>query len=162
MADIASAIKDEISRIARKQIRTETEAQKKASARYRSEIAELKRRLAPLEKAAQLKVKKIAKASRIDVEPVAKAISKTKAAVKKPFDAARLRAHRQKLELSAVDMAKLLKVSAVTLYNWELGKTTPRDSQLASIAAVLKLGKRSAAAALATTEPAVATAAEGF
>ena len=49
MSNIASALKEEIARIARKEIRAETEALKKASSRYRAEIADLKRRLAALE-----------------------------------------------------------------------------------------------------------------
>ena len=155
MSNIATALKEEISRIARKEIRTETESLKQANSRYRAEIAELKRRLAPLEKAAQIKPKKVIKASEGEAEPVAKAKTKGKATAKKAeFDAAGLRAHREKLGLSAADMAKLLKVSAATMYNWELGKTTPRDSQLATIAAAKKLGKRAAAAALAVDEPA--------
>ncbi|MDZ4073711.1 MAG: hypothetical protein U1E04_03055 [Hylemonella sp.] len=46
MANFASLLKTEISRIARKEIRAETEILKKASAQYRSDIAALKRRLA--------------------------------------------------------------------------------------------------------------------
>lgn len=45
MANIASFLKSEISRIARKEIRAETETLKKASSQYRSDIAALKRRL---------------------------------------------------------------------------------------------------------------------
>ena len=46
MANIASFLKSEISRLARKEIRAETESLKKASAQYSSDIAALKRRLA--------------------------------------------------------------------------------------------------------------------
>jgi len=43
MANIASLLKSEISRIARKEVRAETQTLKKASAQYRSDIAALKR-----------------------------------------------------------------------------------------------------------------------
>jgi DNA-binding transcriptional regulator YiaG len=43
-------------------------------------------------------------------------------------------------------MGKLLCVSAQSVYHWETGKTKPRASQLATIAAVRKLGKRAVAA----------------
>jgi hypothetical protein len=46
MANFASELKSEISRIARKEIRAETQALKKASAQYRTDIAALKRRIA--------------------------------------------------------------------------------------------------------------------
>ena len=42
MPNIATVLKDEISRIARKEIRAETAVVKKASAQYRKDIAELK------------------------------------------------------------------------------------------------------------------------
>ena len=55
-----------------------------------------------------------------------------------------LRSHRKRLDLSAADYAKLLGVSALTVYNWESGKSKPRQSQLAKIASLRGLGKREA------------------
>ena len=51
MTNFAAQLKAEISRIAKKEVRTETKQLKKASVGYRSEIAALKRRLIELEKA---------------------------------------------------------------------------------------------------------------
>ena len=48
MPNIASVLKDEILRLARKEVRTATEGLKKASAAYRSDIAGLKRQVAAL------------------------------------------------------------------------------------------------------------------
>jgi polyhydroxyalkanoate synthesis regulator phasin len=50
MSNIASVLKDEISRLARKEIKRETSALKKSSTAYRSEIAALKRRVQELER----------------------------------------------------------------------------------------------------------------
>jgi len=50
MANFAKALKDETARIARKEIRAETGSTKKAAAQHRRDIAELKRKLAALEK----------------------------------------------------------------------------------------------------------------
>src|SRR4030081_3377280 len=50
MPNIASVLKEEISRVARKEIRRETAALKKASATYRSEVAAFKRRVLDLER----------------------------------------------------------------------------------------------------------------
>lgn len=52
--------------------------------------------------------------------------------------------HRAKLELSAADYAELVGVSAITIYNWESGKTRPRPKQLEALAEVRKMGKREA------------------
>ena len=50
MPNIASVLKEEIARLVRRQFRGETENLKKASSRYRSDIAALKRRIEALEK----------------------------------------------------------------------------------------------------------------
>ena len=50
MSNVASVLKEEISRIARKEIRRETATLKKASAAYRSEIAALKKRALEFER----------------------------------------------------------------------------------------------------------------
>lgn len=50
MPNIAAAFKEEISRLARKELRANTASQKKAVAAYRSEIAALKRRMQTLER----------------------------------------------------------------------------------------------------------------
>ena len=48
MPNIASILKSEISRVARKELRGETQALKKSNAQYRTQIAELRRRLQAL------------------------------------------------------------------------------------------------------------------
>ena len=50
MPNIASVLREEIVRLARKEMRSEMEGLKKTSAQFRSEIAALKRRVAALEK----------------------------------------------------------------------------------------------------------------
>ena len=50
MPNIASVLKDEVVRLAKKEVRKEVEGLKKASAQYRSDIAALKRQVAALEK----------------------------------------------------------------------------------------------------------------
>lgn len=50
MPNIAIALKSEISRLARKEIRAETGSLKKAASQYRSQLAALKRRVETLER----------------------------------------------------------------------------------------------------------------
>jgi hypothetical protein len=50
MPNIATVLKAEIARVARKELRGETEALKKSNSQYRSQIADLKRRIGALEK----------------------------------------------------------------------------------------------------------------
>jgi DNA-binding transcriptional regulator YiaG len=140
MANIASFLKAEISRIARKEIRAETQTLKKASTQYRSDIAALKRRIAEQDRL----IAKLRKS-----KPAAKAVEQDEGGPQLRFRADGFASLRKKLGLSAADMGKLLGVSLQTIYHWEKGQSRPRASQLLGIAEVRKLGKRGAAARLA-------------
>jgi DNA-binding transcriptional regulator YiaG len=133
MTTFATQLKSEISRIARKEIKSDSQALKQASSRYRSEIAELKRRVASLE----AMVKKLSKgAAKTQVQPQEEAGGALR------FRAGGFASLRKKLGLSANEMGQLLGVSAQSIYHWEAGKTKPRASQLQAIARVRQLGKR--------------------
>lgn len=132
MTTFANQLKGEIARIAKKEVRSETAQLKQASAKYRSEIAALKRHIAMLEAA----VKRLSKSQPKAAKPV-----------EEPSEKLRFRADgfgtlRKKLGLSAAQMGKLIGVSALSVYHWEQGKSRPRASHLPAIAAVRKLGKR--------------------
>jgi len=140
MPNLATLLKSEISRIARKEVRAETQAFKKASAQYRSDIAALKRRIAGLESALKKLDKTSSRSRKTAEEPTQQSLR---------FRVGGFATLRKKLGLSAGDMARLLGVSAQSVYHWESGKSKPRAGQLAAIAQVRKLGKREAAARLA-------------
>jgi DNA-binding transcriptional regulator YiaG len=140
MPNIATVLKDEIARIARKQIRGEIDSLKKASTTYRTEIAALKRRAATLEQ----DLKRLQKATpKVQAQVPEEASSR-----KLRFSAKGLAAQRQRLGLSAEDCGRLIGASGQSVYNWEAGTTRPRASHLAAIAALKTLGKKSAAAHL--------------
>lgn len=142
MPNIASVLKEEVLRLARKEVRNETEGLKKASALYRSDIAALKRRLAAIEKQLAHMAKKggTKEASTEGAETT----TRTR------FSAKGLATQRQRLGLSAGDMGALLGVSAQTVYNWEAGKSRPRQQQMGAITALRGMGKRQIKAQLAT------------
>ena len=140
MSNLASALKEEIVRLARKEIRGEIEGMKKASAQYRSDIAALKRRVVDLEK----QVNRLSKEgmTKSKSEPIASEATGAR------FSSNGLAKKRQKLGLSASEMGVLLGVSAQTVYNWEAGKTRPSQKQMAAVLAARALGKRQATAML--------------
>ena len=140
MPNIASALKEEIARLVRRQLRGETESLKKASSRYRSEIAALKRSIEALEK----QISRLERMVPKKAAPVVDAASETKLR----FKPQGVRAQRTRLGLSAPEMGALVGVSAQTIYNWEAGKSRPRAEQLAIIAVVRKMGKREVKARL--------------
>jgi DNA-binding transcriptional regulator YiaG len=141
MPNIATALKSEISRIARKEVRAETQSLKKQSGQYRGQIAALKRQVLGLEK--QLRRQSNGSHATRPIEPDEPARTGLR------FRAKGFATHRQRLGLSAAQAGALLGVSGQSIYHWESGKARPRASQLPAIAALRKLNKRQAAAALA-------------
>jgi DNA-binding XRE family transcriptional regulator len=143
MAQLASLLKAEIVRLARKEVRAELQALQKASSRYRTELAALKRQL----KDQQRQLVKQAKGGRS--RAAASDAVDEENNPKLRFRAAGFATLRKKLDLSAADMGKLIGVTQQTVYHWEKGQARPRASQLQNIATIRKLGKRGAAAKLA-------------
>lgn len=55
---------------------------------------------------------------------------KKKAAGRSQFSPREIKTERDRLDLSAADYGKLIGVSHLTIYNWEHGRTAPRQKQL--------------------------------
>lgn len=138
MPNIASVLKDEIARVARKEMRSEISAIKKSSTTYRTEIAALKRRVQALEQALRRAEKRVAK-----VAPGAPGDDGKTAPATRRFSAKGLATQRKRLGLSAHDCGLLIGASGQSIYNWEAGTAIPRDKHLPAIAALKKLGKKS-------------------
>ncbi len=135
MPNFAGVLKEEVRRLARKELKAELAATKKASTQHRRDIAALKRQLR--DQARQ--ISSLERAGR----RAGGAGSESSAATAR-FSPKWLHAHREKLELSAGDYAALMGVSAQTVYNWEKAKTRPQPQQLKAWSAVRRLGKREA------------------
>jgi DNA-binding transcriptional regulator YiaG len=146
MANLAIALKAEISRIARKEIRAEVEPLKKAVSNYRSEIAGLKRRAAESEQA-------LKRVMRANAKPVAPQVEEETGGRKIRFSANGLKAQRKRLGLSAEEVGLLVGASGQSVYNWEGGSARPRQKHLAAIAILKTMGKKSAAAKLDELRP---------
>ena len=138
MPNIATVLKTEIARLARKEVRAEVESLRKASTAYRREIADLKRKVAQLERGLKATSKAI---------PAPKAPAPAESS-RMRITAAGIRTLRTKLGLSAADMGKLAGVSGQSIYHWEQGKSVPRKSQLPKLIALRGLGKKEARARL--------------
>jgi DNA-binding transcriptional regulator YiaG len=141
MTSLAVALKDEIRRLARKEIREQTGSTAQAVARYRREIAHLKRQILELEK--KLTFLESQERKRLAAPESVKKVDEGAR-----FSARSVQAQRRKTGLSAADYARLVGVSALTIYNWEQGKTRPRKEQLAALVALRGIGKREAQAKL--------------
>ncbi len=136
MPSIAAVLKQEITRLARKEAKAQTATLHKANAQYRRDIARLKRQAAELSK----QVGFLEKQERRRAAKGAPAVN----VEGRRFSRRGLKTHRQKVGLSAGDYATLVGVTAQTIYNWENGKSRPRNEQLASLLAVREQGQREA------------------
>lgn len=136
MANLASVMKAEIARLARKEAKAAVDPLRKANAGYRRDIAALKREVAALSR----QLKTVSKGGKARDEAPAEAEDGRRLR----FQAKGLKSHREKLGISAAEYGQLAGVSAQSIYNWEAGKTVPRQAQVAALAELRGMGKREA------------------
>lgn len=157
MSTIADALKQEIARVARKELKGEIAAVRKLTSAHRSEIAALKREvkaLSGLVKSLQKGLSRPVVSSRSATSKEAKEARAPKElpakrrSVPSDFNAEQLAAHRAALGLTQAQMARLIGASSLSVYKWESGKVQPRAAQKEQIVAALKLGKRAVKAKL--------------
>lgn len=141
MPNIGSVLKDEVTRLARRELKKEVGPVRKITAAHRRDLAAIKRQLVSAQKRIQLLERQVSKTR---AAPMAAASSE------KPlrFVAKGLVSLRKRLGLPAAGLAKLLDVSEQSVYNWEAKKTVPRRQQVEAIAGLRSLGKREAHARL--------------
>ena len=140
MPNVGSVLRDEITRLSRREIRKQTESTKKATTQHRRHIADLNKKVAQLERQVAVLERQAARQRQSSIAAAGNGSASTKIR----FVAKGLRSHRSRLGLSAGDFGRLVGVSANSVYAWESGTTTPRKEQLAKIAALRAIGKREA------------------
>jgi len=146
MPNIASVLKSEIARLARKEVRAATEGLKKVIAAQRAEATALKRKVLDLEKA----LKSLSRGRTSAASPSqAEAVSSTEARSGIRFSAKGLATNRRRLGLSAADFGLLVGASGQSVYLWEAGRALPRVKSLAAIVELRGIGKKEAAGRLA-------------
>ena len=145
MPNIATAFKEEISRLCRKEMRKHIDPLRKASIAYRKEIAALKRKLQESEKRMGAMAKRSSKSSTAAIAETAAPERQTR------FVPKGLKTLRARLGLSAAELAVLLGVTGQSVYNWEQKKSTPRAAQLAQLAQLRSMGKEAVRAQLEGT-----------
>jgi DNA-binding transcriptional regulator YiaG len=150
MPTFADALKKEISRIARKELKSDLEQVRKLVTSHRSEIATLKREL----KSVQSQNKALAKLLKGSGGASKSAAPQSEETAprrgRKPtYSADGLKVMRQKLGVTQAQLALLLEVSSLSIYKWESGQSVPRAAQQQKIFALRSVGKRAAAKVLA-------------
>lgn len=146
MANLASVLKAEVVRLARKELRAETDQLRKTGISQRSDLAALRRRVAELERTLKALVKGSERAQRraakeAHFEDVADSGQFR-------FRAAGMATNRKRLGLTSADFGLLVNASGASVLAWERGRSKPGPNHLAAIAALRGVGKREVAARL--------------
>jgi DNA-binding transcriptional regulator YiaG len=140
MSKIAVVLREEITRLARKEAKVLTQSTQSAVAQFRKDIAELKRQV----RKSQVEIVRLKRSAGESASPptAETAIAKVR------YSAVSVMAQRKRLGLSAEAFGKLVGVTGHTVYKWEHGAARPRSAQLAAFAAVRGIGKVDANARL--------------
>ena len=165
MASLANVLKEEIGTLARRELRRQTADVDKSMARCERDIAALKREVEALEHElsslrsprpaptiARKKKSVLASSKGQAASKGSAASASAKTSSRGQFSGEALKAHRERLGLSAANYGKLIGVSELSIYNWEQGKARPRRSSADVWAAIRRIGKREVAKRLAAIE----------
>ena len=139
MSNVIGVLKQEIDRLAAKQAKAQIGTAQKAAAKYRREVAELKRLLRQREREIRLLKKAVPVQS---ADPL----------IGTRFSSRSVRSQRQRLGLSRQQYGMLLGVTALAVRNWEQGKSRPRKAQLAALVSIRGLSKAEALRRLAVQQ----------
>lgn len=139
MPNVAQVLKDEISRVARKEIRASCDPVRKQVQTLRRTVREQQAKIAKLEKSL--------------AKMVAQTAPETGSALYAPEDGqqeksraratpASIRRHRHRLGLSQAELGALLSVSTNTIVRWEQGTSTPRAQHRTALLRLRDMGVR--------------------
>ncbi len=137
MPNFATALKQEICRLARREVKAQAMPTRQAIVQYRHEIARLKRLLREQQRRVDLLEQKKSK------DEVDEAENGQLSGLR--FSTRSVRAQRRRLGLSGEEYGRLIGVSGLTIYNWEHGRTRPRAAQFEALAGVRGISRTEAA-----------------
>ena len=118
MPNLLNLLSDKIRRLARREIRAQTQKTRRLTAQHRRDLAALKRQVAALARAVAFLEKQ--EQRRVASPPAPQEVKGVR------FSARSVKAQRARLGLSAKDFGRLVGVSALSVYSWESGKSRPR------------------------------------
>ena len=134
MTDLATTLKAEVTRLARKEVRAQLEPLKQSLVAYRSQVSSLRAEVASLQK----QLKSANKTQRN--AGAGKMASEAKG--RQRFTAKGLLTMRTKLGLSREKFGLLIEASGQAIKNWEEGAATPREKYQHKIFALRGVGKK--------------------
>lgn len=151
MPNIGKVLREEIERLARKQVRGESNSLRRETVRLKKGLAQLRRQVAALDRTSRELLKKVA-----PVVAVKESEAAAQNAAKLRPTAESLKSLRARLGLTQAEFGKLLGVSSQAVVQWgnKEGRVRLRSGTLSALATIRHIGKREARRRLdATVEP---------
>ena len=137
MSNLAVLLKDQIARLARKEVRA-------SAGPLQEQVRDLKKTVRQQRDAISRLEKEIGKLKAVSAEPSEKILSAPdvgdSAQIRLSADS--IKKHRKRLKLSQTELAKLLNVSTNTIVRWEAGTSKPRAAHRPGIAQLRTMGAR--------------------
>jgi DNA-binding transcriptional regulator YiaG len=142
MTDLANALKAEISRLARKELRAQLEPLKRSTAQSKAQLAVLREEVSALKK----QIRSLEK----PVRHLTDKSSEVERKSRQRFTAKGFATMRGRLGLSYAEMGRLIGASDQSVRKWEDGAAVPRSKYQQAIFKLRGVGKRMIAERLGT------------
>jgi len=141
MPDVAKVLREEVQRLAKRQVKAGLAPLKRDSVRLKKHVADLRRELTAL---ARTHRELLARVTAV-VATKQTEVATERAATLRPTSKSLVRL-RRRLGLTQVEFGKLLGVSGQAVLNWESkgSRVRMRGANLAALAGIQKIGKREA------------------
>ena len=141
MPDVARVLREEVQRLAKRQVKAGLAPIKRDNIRLKKHVANLRRELTALTRASR---ELLAKVTAV-VATKETAVATERAATLRPTSKSLMRL-RRRLALTQVEFGRLLGVSGQAVVKWEGrgGRVRMRSANLAALAGIQKIGKREA------------------
>ena len=141
MPDVARVLREEVQRLAKKQVKSGLTPIRRDNVRLKKQVADLRRELTALTRTSR---ELLARVTAV-VTTKETAVATERAATLRPTSKSLVRL-RRRLGLTQVEFGRLLGVSGQAVLNWERqgSRVRMRSANLAALAGIQKIGKREA------------------
>ena len=142
MPSIATLLREEISKIARKEVQDQVRELKQTVRKQRDAIARLEKQLGRAKAKAATKPAAAKPAAAKPAAKVRKPAGDTDRRKQLRIAPNTIKKHRKRLKLSQADLGKILNVSTNTVLRWEAGTSKPRSKHLPGLDQLRTISKR--------------------
>ena len=138
MPNVAAVLREEITRLAKKELKKTVDPVKRDNARLKRDVASLKRQVVNLTRDSKRVLGEVARLRKQAVDPQSEEVQSAR------FGPKLIAALRRRLKLSRESFAVIAGVSSNTVYLWEKGRNSPSSTARAKLLDLRSIGVREA------------------